>query len=193
MTNGGIGVSELSDVELLASTRALIGRSNQVLAALLAHLGEVEARGLHRTRACSSLYAYCIYELRLSEDEAVRRVAAARMVRKFPELLDAVAAGELHLTGLLMVGPHLTRELRRSLGARQTPDQERARQARAPPRSAARGSGAYRSTGSGPAGHSSVQPDLGRAGRIILSGTGAAPGRSTERLGRARRVIRAGA
>jgi hypothetical protein len=110
MTNGGIGVSELSDVELLASTRALIGRSNQVLAALLAHLGEVEARGLHRTRACSSLYAYCIYELRLSEDEAVRRVAAARMVRKFPELLDAVAAGELHLTGLLMVGPHLTRE-----------------------------------------------------------------------------------
>jgi hypothetical protein len=62
MTNGGIGVSELSDVELLASTRALIGRSNQVLAALLAHLGEVEAHGLHRTRACSSLCAYCIYE-----------------------------------------------------------------------------------------------------------------------------------
>ncbi len=110
MTNGGIGVSALSDAELLANTRGLIGRSNQVFAALLAHLGEVEARGLHRTRACSSLYAYCIYELRLSEDEAVRRVAAARLVRKFPELLEAVAAGELHLTGLLLVGPHLTRE-----------------------------------------------------------------------------------
>jgi hypothetical protein len=51
-----------------------------------------------------------LYELRLSEDEAVRRVAAARLVRKFPELLDAVAAGELHLTGLLLLGPHLTRE-----------------------------------------------------------------------------------
>jgi hypothetical protein len=103
-------ISALSDAELLANTRGLIGRSNQLLAALLAHLGEVEARGLHRSRACSSLFAYCVYELRLSEDEAVRRVTAARLVRKLPALLDAVAAGELHLTGLLLLGPHLTRE-----------------------------------------------------------------------------------
>jgi hypothetical protein len=101
---------ELSDAELLTATRSLVGRSNQLLAALLAHLGEVEARGIHRTRACSSLYVYCIYELRYSEDEAFRRVAAARLVRRFPALLDAVAAGELHLTGLLMLGPHLTKE-----------------------------------------------------------------------------------
>jgi hypothetical protein len=106
----GTLISQLSDAELLANTRGLIGRSNQVFAALLAHLGEVEARGLHRTRACSSLFAYCVYELRLSEDAAVRRVSASRLVRKFPELLDAVAAGELHLTGLLLLGPHLTRE-----------------------------------------------------------------------------------
>jgi hypothetical protein len=50
--SGELAISSLSDPELLANTRALIGRSNQVLAALLAHLGEVEARGLHRTRAC---------------------------------------------------------------------------------------------------------------------------------------------
>jgi hypothetical protein len=101
---------ELSDTELLTATRRLVGRSNQLLAALLAHLGEVEERGIHRTRACSSLYTYCIYELRYSEDEAYRRVAAARLVRRFPALLDAIAAGELHLTGLLMLGPHLTVE-----------------------------------------------------------------------------------
>jgi hypothetical protein len=46
--------------------------------------------------------------LRFSEDEAFRRVSAARLVRRFPELLEAVAAGELHLTGLLMLGPLLT-------------------------------------------------------------------------------------
>jgi hypothetical protein len=102
--------AELSDAELLAATRSLAGRSNQLLAALLAHLGEVEARGIHRIRACSSLYTYCIYELRFSEDEAFRRVAAARLVRRFPTLWDTVAAGELHLTGLLMLGPHLTQE-----------------------------------------------------------------------------------
>jgi hypothetical protein len=37
-------------------------------------------------------------------------VTAARLVRQFSALLDAVAAGELHLTGLLMLGPHLTRD-----------------------------------------------------------------------------------
>jgi hypothetical protein len=29
-------------------------------------------------------------------------------VRRFPALLDTISAGELHLTGLLMLGPHLT-------------------------------------------------------------------------------------
>ena len=98
----------LSDSDLLVATRLLVGRSNQLLAALLAHLAEIEARGIHRNRACSSLYTYCIYDLRLSEDEAYRRVAAARLVRRFPLLLDSIACGELHLTGLLMLGPHLT-------------------------------------------------------------------------------------
>ena len=96
------------DAELLTATRRLVGRSNQLLASLLAHLAEVEARGIHRARACASLYTYCIYELRFSENEAFRRVSAARLVRRFPALLDAIATGELHLTGLLMLGPHLT-------------------------------------------------------------------------------------
>ena len=100
--------TELSDAELLTVTRGLVGRSNQLLASLLAHLGEVEARGIHRTRACASLYAYCIYELRFSEDAAARRAGAAKLVKKFPLLLGAIANGELHLTGLLMLGPHLT-------------------------------------------------------------------------------------
>jgi hypothetical protein len=105
-----LSVESLSDADLLAGTRRIVGRSNQLLAELLAHLAEVEARGIHRTRACSSLYAYCIYELRFSEDEAFRRVAAARLVRRFPALLDALASGELHLTGLLLLGPHLTEQ-----------------------------------------------------------------------------------
>jgi hypothetical protein len=47
-------LEHLSDDDLHVSTRRLIGRSNQVLAALLAHLAEVEARGIHRERACAS-------------------------------------------------------------------------------------------------------------------------------------------
>src|SRR6188768_180352 len=107
---GDGGLAHLSDSELLTNTRGLVGKSNQLFAALLAHLAEVEARGLHRTRACASLYTYCIYELRFSEDAAARRAGAAKLVKRFPLLLGAIANGELHLTGLLMLGPHLTPE-----------------------------------------------------------------------------------
>jgi 5-methylcytosine-specific restriction endonuclease McrA len=103
-------LEELPDDALLAGTRRLAATANHTLAALLAHLAEVEARGIHRTRACSSPYTYCIYELRLSEDAAFRCAKAARLCRKFPALYDAVARGELHLTGLLLLGAHLTDE-----------------------------------------------------------------------------------
>src|SRR5690606_39761150 len=38
------------------------------------------------------------------------RSRAARLCREFPVLLEHLAAGELHLTGLLLLGPHLTEE-----------------------------------------------------------------------------------
>ena len=100
-------LASISDDELFATVQHLTARSNVALADLLAHLGEVERRGVHRLRACASLYAYCIYELRMSEDAAFRRSKAARLVREYPELRDAIAKGEIHLTGVLMIGPHL--------------------------------------------------------------------------------------
>ena len=102
-----IPFASISDDELQSTVRRLTARSNGVLADLLAHLGEVELRGIHRTRACASLYTYCIYELRMSEDAAFRRAKAARLVREHPDVRDMVARGELHLTGLLMIGPYL--------------------------------------------------------------------------------------
>src|SRR5882724_5801834 len=100
-------MASISDDELFATVRHLTARSNVALADLLAYLGEVELRGIHRTRACASLYTFCIYELRMSEDAAFRRSKAARLVREYPELRDAIAKGEIHLTGVLMIGPHL--------------------------------------------------------------------------------------
>src|SRR3954451_20016186 len=100
-------LASLSNDDLFVTVQRLTARSNVTLADLLAHLGEVERRGIHRLRACASLYSYCIYELRMSEDAAYRRSKAARLVREYPELHDTVAKGEIHLTGVLMIGPHL--------------------------------------------------------------------------------------
>src|SRR5207248_2375412 len=75
-------LSAISNEDLFVTVRRLTARSNVALADLLAHLGEVERRGIHRLRACPSLYIYCIYELRMSEDAAYRRSKAARLVRE---------------------------------------------------------------------------------------------------------------
>src|SRR3954464_11902454 len=114
----GCDLTQLTNDELIAGTRRLVGTSNQLFAMLLAHLAEVEARGIHRERACSSLYTYCIYELRFSEDEAQRRCRAARLARQFPILLEMLAEASLHLTGILLIGPHLTSENHAELLAR---------------------------------------------------------------------------
>jgi hypothetical protein len=100
-------LEHLPDDALLETVQRLTAHSNVALAELLAHLGEVELRGIHRTRACASLYTYCLYELRMSEDAAFRRAKAARLVRRYPDVQGAIAKGELHLTGLLMIAPYL--------------------------------------------------------------------------------------
>src|ERR1700750_2968610 len=97
-------LAQLPDETLHGEVKRLAGRANTLLAELLAHLSEVEARGIHRERACSSLYAYCVYELRMSEDEAQRRCRASRLVRQFPALLAMLAEASIHLTGILLIG-----------------------------------------------------------------------------------------
>ena len=77
-------LARLSDEHLHVEVKRLVGRANTLTAELLAHLAELEARGIHRERACSSLYTYCVYELCMSEDEAQRRCRAARLARQFP-------------------------------------------------------------------------------------------------------------
>ena len=113
-------LASISDDELFATVQHLTARANVALADLLAHLGEVERRGVHRLRACASLYAYCIYELRMSEDAAYRSSKAARLVREYPELGDAIAKGEIHLTGVLddRAAPRPVNGTRKSSGAR---------------------------------------------------------------------------
>lgn len=111
------GLAQLSDENLHVQVKRLVGRANTLAAELLAHLAEVEARGIHRERACSS-YTYCVYELCMSEDEAQRRCRAARLARQFPVLLQMLAEASIHLTGILLIGPHLTPENQSELLAR---------------------------------------------------------------------------
>src|SRR2546425_10989804 len=101
-------LSHLSDRALLRDLAALVARDRTTTAALLAHLAEVDARRLYLPAAYPSMYAYCVGELRLSEDAAYKRIQAARLARRFPVIFGAVAAGRLHLRAGCLLAPHLT-------------------------------------------------------------------------------------
>ena len=106
----GHSLSLLSDQELLRDLAVLVARDRTTTAALLAHLAEVDARRLYLPAAYPSMYLYCVCELGLSEDSALKRIQAARIARQFPVLFDALGEGRLHLSGVCLLAPCLTAE-----------------------------------------------------------------------------------
>ncbi|HZX95422.1 MAG TPA: HNH endonuclease signature motif containing protein [Myxococcales bacterium] len=103
-------VGSLSNEELLAATQDLVRRSCEMEADLLVHLGEIDHRKLYRDRSYGSMYAFCTRELGFSEGAAYNRIYVARTARKLPALLEAVRSGRVHLAGLRLLAPHLTKE-----------------------------------------------------------------------------------
>jgi hypothetical protein len=92
--------------ELLTADHVTI-RGDTSAAEELAHLAELEDRMLHLELGFASLFAYCVEALGMSEGAAGRRFAAARVCRRFPEAFERVACGDLHLSALCALSPHL--------------------------------------------------------------------------------------
>jgi hypothetical protein len=108
-------LSALTDEQLVASLRDLLAQDHRLTAAVVAHLAEVEARQLHLAAACSSMFDYCTRVLGLEEGAAYNRIQVARLVRRFPLVLDMLQDGRLHLTGARLLGPQLTEDGHREL------------------------------------------------------------------------------
>ncbi len=103
-------LTHLSDDVLLRDLAALVAQDRSTTAALLAHIAEVDARRLYVPAGYPSMHAYCVDELHLSEDAALKRIQAARAARQFPVLFTTLAEGRLHLTAVRLLAPHLTPE-----------------------------------------------------------------------------------
>ncbi len=111
-------LESLSDDELLRALADLLRQSRRVESSLVAHIAEVETRRLYAREAASSMFVYCTSILHLSEHEAYLRITAARKSREHPVLLQMLADGRLHLSGIAKLAPHLTRENRDLLVSR---------------------------------------------------------------------------
>jgi hypothetical protein len=97
-----------SDRDLLAIVHDLAADERRATANLIASLAELDTRRLYLGEGCSSLFTYCTQVLHLSEHAAYSRIEAARVSRKYPVLLERLEAGEMTLTTIGLLAPHLT-------------------------------------------------------------------------------------
>ena len=113
-------LAQLTDMALIGEVKALAERERQATAVLIASLAELDARRLYLREGCSSLFTYCTHVLHLSEHAAYGRIQAARIARRFPRVLDLLAAGDINLTTIGLLAAHLTAENQRELLASAT-------------------------------------------------------------------------
>ena len=93
----------MNDSTLVDSTLKVLTTLRRVDLALLEHLSEIEARELHLKLGYSSLFKMCTDKFRLSEASAYRRVAASRLIRKYPSVKMQLVAGDVSMCTLAMV------------------------------------------------------------------------------------------
>ena len=103
-------LGHLPDAVLHRELKDLAARERGVSADVLAHIAEVDFRKAYVPEAYDSISAYCVGELRLSEDAAAKRIQVARAGRRCPAIFPALAEGHVHLSGLVLLAPHLTPE-----------------------------------------------------------------------------------
>ena len=106
---------QLSDQELLARVQVAAQAERQATAELIVLLIELDSRRLYLGEGFSSLFTYCTQVLHLSEHAAYNRIEAARAARRFPMILDLIAASTVTLTSVRLLAPHLTPENHRDV------------------------------------------------------------------------------
>ena len=98
----------LSDDELVERVKHLVTCERRASVALIRSLMEFDARRLYLREGCSSLFTYCTQVLHLSEGSAYNRIETARAAQRYPKVLEALERGDLTLTAVRLLAPHLT-------------------------------------------------------------------------------------
>jgi len=100
----------MSDNDLVTAATRLAAEGRETTADLIALLAALDARKVYAAEGYSSIFAFCLARLRLSEEEAYYRIAAARAASRFPMVLEWLREGRLTLTSVALLRKHLTAE-----------------------------------------------------------------------------------
>jgi hypothetical protein len=101
-------IHSLDDDALLTHFADVVREDRRVTAELLIHIAEIDARKLWAKEGYPSMFAMCVERFLMSEAAAGKRIQAARTATRFPVIVPLIALGELHVSGINRLAPHLT-------------------------------------------------------------------------------------
>src|SRR5262245_14351838 len=88
-----VQVSCLSNDALVRELKDSVAHGCTLAARQVELIAEGQRRRLYALAGYSSMFAYCVDELHLSEEAAYKRLRVARAARRFPQVLVALAEG----------------------------------------------------------------------------------------------------
>src|SRR4051794_25270337 len=91
-------IRNLTSPELLKQTEALVRQEREIGIAILHRLREISRRRLHCQAGFSSLFTYCVQQLKYPEASAYRIIQAMKVVEDFPEIETKIQEGELSIS-----------------------------------------------------------------------------------------------
>ncbi len=101
-------VQYLSQSELLSMFEGLMRTDHRTDADTLVFLREIDRRKIWAIDGYDSLVTWCVRKGHMSESVAFKRIKSAELAERFPAALALIRRGELHLSALNKLGPHLT-------------------------------------------------------------------------------------
>lgn len=110
MSGHSSALRALTDEALRARFHDLARQERENAADIVEHLMEVDRREGALDWGYHSFFDYCVRSLGYSEQAAFSRIRAARAARRFPQVLERLRAGRLHMDAVARLSPYLTPE-----------------------------------------------------------------------------------
>src|SRR6185312_1421785 len=87
----------LTDSELTEKIKSLAREERELTRNIIEHIAEIDRRKTFLALAYSSLFEYLTKEIGYSEGAAQRRIDAARLLQRMPEVAEKIEGGTLNL------------------------------------------------------------------------------------------------
>ncbi|MFN8391781.1 MAG: HNH endonuclease signature motif containing protein [Bdellovibrionota bacterium] len=108
-------LAKISNEELTQNLKRLVKQERELTHRIVLHLAEMSSRRLYAELGYTSMFDYACRALGYSRSSAQRRIVAARIVARFPEVYDCLEDGRLSLGTLESVADAMDRPNAREL------------------------------------------------------------------------------